>query len=296
MAMEKGALSPEVLRQLLKFQCNEYTEHEIYTRIAQHVKAPADRDVLLRIAREEQAHGQMWESYTKQRVKLPRMKIWWFSFLSRVFGYTFALKLMEDGEDDASVSYEAVSHEVPEARRIGEDEQRHEQALIQMLDEERLQYVGSMVLGLNDALVELTGTLAGLSFALQNTRLIALSGLITGISATLSMASSEYLSARSDGEPNALKSSVYTGIMYLVAVVLLVLPYLIFPPAHYLAALVTMLVVVVVIIAVFTYYVSVAKDLPFRKRFGEMAAISLSVAALSFVVGILVKEFLGIDI
>ena len=84
--------------------------------------------------------------------------------------------------------------------------------------------------------------------------------------------------------------------MYLVAVVLLVLPYLIFPPAHYLAALVTMLVVVVVIIAVFTYYVSVAKDLPFRKRFGEMAAISLSVAALSFVVGILVKEFLGIDI
>jgi len=67
-----------------------------------------------------------------------------------------------------------------------------------------------MVLGLNDALVELTGTLAGLTFALKNTRLIALSGLITGIAATLSMAASEYLSARTEQESSrALKSSVY---------------------------------------------------------------------------------------
>jgi len=72
-----------------------------------------------------------------------------------------------------------------------------------------------MVLGLNDALVELTGTLAGLTFALKNTRLIALSGLITGIAATLSMAASEYLSARTEQESSrALKSSLYTGGAY----------------------------------------------------------------------------------
>src|SRR5690606_11013439 len=98
------------------------------------------------------------------------------------------------------------------------EEQEHEQALIGMLDEDRLQYVGSMVLGLNDALVELTGTLAGLSFALQNNKLVALSGLITGISATFSMASSEYLSARSEGDNNAIKSALYTGVMYIFAV------------------------------------------------------------------------------
>ena len=80
-------------------------------------------------------------------------------------------------------------------KKIAQDEDRHESQLLGMLDEERLQYVGSMVLGLSDALVELTGTLAGLTFALQNNRLVALSGLITGISATLSMTSSEYLSA-----------------------------------------------------------------------------------------------------
>ena len=165
------------------------------------------------------------------------------------------------------------------------------------MDEERLQYVGSMVLGLNDALVELTGTLAGLTLALQNTKLIALSGLITGVSATLSMASSEFLSARSEGREDAFKSCVYTGIAYCITVALLVLlPYLVFDDEHYLHALGTMLVTVVLIILVFTYYISVAKDLDFKKRFWEMALISLSVAAFSFVIGLLVKEALGIDI
>ena len=217
-------------------------------------------------------------------------------FVALLMGYTFAIKLMESGEELAAGEYEKLIQEVPEAEKIMADEQRHEQELVELLDEERLEYVGAMVLGLNDALVELTGTLAGLTFAMQNTRLVALSGLITGVSATLSMASSEYLSAKNDGRNNALKSSVYTGIAYLITVALLVLPYLLFPSSAYLAALGTMILVVVFIIAFFNYYIAVAKSQPFKRRFLEMAAISLSVAVISFVIGLLVKHFLGIDI
>ena len=165
-----------------------------------------------------------------------------------------------------------------------------------MLDEERLQYVGSMVLGLNDALVELTGSLAGFAFALQNTRLIALSGLIVGISATFSMASSEFLAARSEGRTDALKSCSYTGIAYLLTVVALIAPYLLFPTGQFIPALICMLAVVVLIIAGFTYYTSVAQDQPFKRRFLEMAGISITVAVLSFIVGILAKKFLGVDL
>ena len=143
-----------------------------------------------------------------------------------------------------------------------------------MLDEERLQYVGSMVLGLNDALVELTGAIAGVTFALANTRLVALTGLITGISATLSMAASNYLAERANGNANAIKSSLYTGIAYLITVALLVLPYLLFPVHMYVAAFVAMIIIVILIIIFFNYYISVAKDEPFLRRFGEMAAIS----------------------
>ncbi|MFA7671377.1 MAG: rubrerythrin family protein, partial [Sphaerochaetaceae bacterium] len=132
--------------------------------------------------------------------------------------------------------------------------------------------------------------------ALQNTRLIALSGLITGISATFSMASSEYLSHRSEGNSDALKSGIYTGVVYLLTVAFLVTPYLIFPNTHFMWALLTMLITVVLIIFAFTYYISVAKDVPFFKRFGEMTLISLGVSSFSFVIGIVVKKFLGIEI
>ena len=203
---------------------------------------------------------------------------------------------MEKGEENAQIEYEILAKEVEESIQIRQQEEEHEHALLDMLDEESLHYVGSMVLGLNDALVELTGSLAGFAFALQNTRLVALSGLIVGISATFSMASSEFLAAKSEGKSDALKSCTYTGVAYLITVVLLILPYLLFDPTQYIPALICMLAIIVVIIAAFTFYTSVAQDQPFRSRFLEMALISISVAVLSFVVGILAKKFLGIEV
>ena len=282
------------MRVLLFLQQGELTEHRIYSFLASRVKDEHNSNVLRRIADEELRHAKIWQKLTGKEVKINRIKLWFYSFMALILGYTFVLKKMEKGEDKATKAYRSLIAEVPQAKQISEDEDRHEQQLLAMLDEERLQYIGSMVLGLSDALVELSGTLAGLTFALQNTRLIALSGLITGISATHSMASSEYLSAKNSGEKNAAKSSMYTGIAYLFTVAFMVLPYLLLD--SYVAALLIMLVVVIVIIMLFTYYTAVAKDLPFGKRFLEMALISLGVAAISFVIGILVKRFLGIDI
>lgn len=289
-------LSPAALKIILAMQGNEITEYHIYNKIASRVKDAKNKETLEKIAAEELRHSKIWETYTGRHVEPDTKKITWYNLLAIVFGYTFALKLMENGENNASHIYAKLETEVPEAKKISEDEESHEHALLSVLDEERLQYVGSMVLGLNDALVELTGTLAGLTLALQNTKLIALSGLITGISATLSMASSEFLSARSEGRTDALKSCTYTGITYCITVAFLVLPYLVFDDAHYLAALGCMLAIVVLIIAGFSYYIAVAKELSFKHRFKEMATISLSVAAFSFVIGLVVKEVLGIDI
>ena len=122
-----------------------------------------------------------------------------------------------------------------------------------------------------------------------------MAGLITGVAATLSMASSEYLSARSDGREDAAKSCTYTGVAYCLTVAILVAPYLVFGNEQYIYAMVTMLVLAVGIIFGFTYYISVAKDLDFKKRFLEMAGISLGVALISFIIGVFVKEFLGVD-
>ena len=291
-----NTVSSAALAIIRKMQQNELTESVIYEKIAAFAKGDENKQTLLRLAREEKAHYEIWKKYTGIEMKPETGKVLKYTFLARTLGFTFAVKLMEQGEEGAQSEYSLLTEEVPESTMIRQQEEEHEQALLAMLDEERLQYVGSMVLGLNDALVELTGSLAGFAFALQNTRLIALSGLIVGISATFSMASSEFLAARSEGRTDALKSCSYTGIAYLLTVIALIAPYLIFPTTAFIPALLCMLAVVILIIAGFTYYTSVAQDQPFNSRFLEMAVISVSVAVLSFIVGILAKKFLGVDL
>ena len=289
-------LSPRATEIILKMQQNEMTESAIYEKIARFAKGEENRQTLLRLAREERAHYDIWKKYTGAEMKPEKGKVLRFTMIARILGFTFAVKLMEKGEGNAQEEYALLAGEVAESIHIRQQEEEHEHALLAMLDEERLRYVGSMVLGLNDALVELTGSLAGFTFALQNTRLIALSGLIIGISATFSMASSEFLAARSEGRSDALKSCTYTGIAYLITVVLLIAPYLLLGSSQYIAALVCMLAIVVLIIAGFTYYTSVAQNQPFKSRFLEMALISIGVAVVSFVVGVLAKELLGVEV
>ncbi len=289
-------ISQKSLDIILKMQQNELNESYIYEAIAKKMKDGHNKETLMRLASEEKAHYEIWKSYTNKELKPNKLKIFKYKWMATILGFTFAVKLMEKGEEAAQSEYALLESEVPESIEIRKQEEEHEQALLAILDEERLQYVGSMVLGMNDALVELTGSLAGFTFALQNTRLVALSGLIIGISATLSMASSEFLAARSEGRKDAFKSCAYTGIAYLITVVLLILPYLLFSNAQYLLALLAMLAIVIAIIAIFTYYISVAKDEKFTPKFLEMSLISVGVAIISFVVGILAKKFLGVDV
>ena len=291
-----AAISEKALKIIRTMQQNEVTESATYRALAKQTKNEENRNVLLRLSEEEAAHGRIWQKYTGAELRPEAIKVLWRRLMGKIMGFTFTAKLMEKGEIGAQKTYASLADEVPESLAIAEQEDAHEEALLGMLDEERLRYVGSMVLGLNDALVELTGALAGITFALQNTRLIALSGLITGISATLSMASSEFLSAKSEGNPDAFKSCTYTGIAYLITVALLILPYLLFSNENYMWALGTMLLIVVAIIAFFSYYIAVAKDLPFKRRFLEMFCISLGVAVIAFVIGLLAKKILGVDI
>jgi VIT1/CCC1 family predicted Fe2+/Mn2+ transporter len=175
--------------------------------------------------------------FTGKEKKPNTLKIFFYTVISMIFGITFGIKLMEKGEESSEKLYRELGNTIDEFKRIANEEDIHEKELIGIIEEERLEYVGSMVLGLNDALVELTGTLAGLTFALKNTRLIALAGLITGIAASLSMAASEYLSTRAEqANTRAFKSSLYTGGAYIFTVACLVLPYLVF--SNYVVSLV----------------------------------------------------------
>ena len=289
-------ISEALRKQLLGMQRDERTGSMLYANMAARQKDKQNRNVFEDISRAERGHYETWKSYTGQDVAPDRWRIALFGLLSRVLGVTFTIKLFEQGEGAGISELKRIERELPEARAILAEEEEHERRLMSLIDEERLHYVGSIVLGLNDALVELTGTIAGLTFALANCRLVALSGLITGVSATLSMAASNYLAQRAEGNAQALKSSAYTGVAYLIAVFFIVLPYLLLPNKQYLLAFGIMIAAVILMILGFNYYTSVAQDTPFFKRFAEMALISLGVAALSFAIGLAAKALLGISV
>lgn len=280
---------------LLDFQKNEITEHYIYARLAEKTKNTKNKKVLQSISEDELRHYNIWKRYTKEDVKPRKLNIKKYVSISRLLGLTFGIKLMEKGEQKAQISYDQISLSIPEAKKIMLDEEKHEKELIDLIDEERLRYVGSIVLGLNDALVELTGALAGFTFTLKNTKIIAVAGFVTGIAASLSMAASEYLSTKTEkNEKNPLKASVYTGFAYVLTVLFLIFPYFIFNKVYY--ALGLTLFNAIVVILLFTFYTSVAQDLNFRKRFSEMALISLGIAAITYIIGFVIQNYLRIGI
>ncbi len=281
---------------LIRAMKNEITEHYIYKKLAETTQDAHNRSVLEKIASDEYKHYAILKKQLNIDVAPSNFKIWKYFLIAKIFGLTFGIKLMERGESVAAVNYKKLASEFEYLNTLAEDEDLHEKMLIDMINEDRLKYVSSVVLGLSDALVELTGALAGFTLALQNNKLIATVGLITGISASLSMASSEYMSSKHDAEDgkDPIKSAVYTGSAYVMVVGLLILPFLLFTSSVF--SLAISLLMAIAVIFSFTYYVSVAQEKPLWSQFFEMAGVSLVVAFLSFFIGFLVRHFFGIDV
>lgn len=280
-------------KKYLRAQRKEITEYHVYLRLAAYSKDEKARKILTEIFEQEKSHYDILKSFTGENVKPSKFMIFLYVLIAKIFGLNFSLQLMERGERISSSFYESIPKS-SESLRMMEQEREHEKKLISLIDDKRIAHMGAFVLGLNDALVELTGALAGLTLALNNTRLIALVGLITGIAASLSMAVSSYLAAKEDEKKEALSTGAITGLAYIFTVLVLIFPYFVFGQALF--ALVFTLALAIAIVALFTFYAAVAKRAKFAPRFARMALISLSVAVINFGIGFVIKKYLGVEV
>src|SRR3989344_1691327 len=270
------------IKKYLKAQKKEITEFYVYSRLTTKSKNENAKNILQEIANQEKKHYEVLKTLTDQDVSPSQIMILLYTIIAEVFGLNFALQLMERGERVSSGFYESVTDST-EALKMMEEEREHERKLISLIDDKRIEHMGAFVLGLNDALVELTGALAGLTLALSNARLIAMVGLITGIAASLSMAVSNYLAAKEDDKKDALLTGFITGGAYIFTVLILISPFFIFSKA--MIALVFTLIFAIGIVAIFTFYAAIAKRTKFAPRFARMALISLSVAVINYFIG-----------
>lgn len=291
-------ISKEDLNLLIQFQRNEITEHLFYDILSKRGKGK-NRGVLEKISSDELKHYNIIKNFTNLEIKENKFFIYKNLILTYIFGLTFGIKLMENGESKAQKSYENLINNLDENEKeifknILLDENKHENELLSLIDEEKVNFIGSIVLGINDALIELTGALAGLTFTLKNSSLIFVVGFITGFAATLSMASSEYLSKKAEKDENAGKASIYTGITYILTVILLMFPYLIFK--NYTVAFIITLIMAIIVILITSYFVSTVKELSFKNRFIEMAFLSLGIAFVSYIFGYLLRILFNVEV
>jgi len=282
----------------------ELFAHDLYRALADRAPHDDNRRTLDELATHERGHVDFWKGVgeiPEARIPRQRLKHRLLLALSRLLGIAFIIRWLERGEEQAIETYRRLLDDgvlTPEqaarVRQILHEEEEHEQTLETQLSDERKLYLGAAVLGLNDALVELTGALTGLVSSISNTKLIGFAGLVVGVSASMAMAASNFLNVEV-GEVEQLhasKAAAYTGITYLTVTLGMVAPF--FFVGSRLGALALTWAVAIAIIAGFSYYSSVMQGVSFKRRFGLMVALGLGVALISFGIGHALGSILGI--
>lgn len=147
---------------------------------------------------------------------------------------------------------------------------------------------GSIILGMHDAIVSLTGLIAGLGFALHNTVTIILSCIIASVTAGLSMGAANYLAVKTTNKNYALHAAFYTGFAYIITCILLIFPFFIF--SSRIVTLVSVFLMALYIIFFFNFFFYRRQN--FYKNFSEMLIICTLVSIISFFIGFIGKYFL----
>ncbi len=277
------------------FAHHQYKDYVIFSSLAKIESNEGFRSILQKLIQQEYRDYQFWIEFSQKKVfAVPFYEILFFKFLRHVFGLTFTAKFLERDEGTIIAAYEKLMNSLEDPSRslvaeILEREREHEQILINQFKEGKVEFLGSIILGLNDGLVELSGALIGFSFTISQNSTVAVLGCITGIAAAFSMSASAYLQARYDRTKNPLVAATYTGVTYLIVVLLLIAPFFIMGTKS--GALVVLGGIIVGIITVTSFYASVVFDRKFFEVAREMVFLSVGVASITFLLARALQVF-----
>jgi VIT1/CCC1 family predicted Fe2+/Mn2+ transporter len=283
-----------------KYCRDEYIDHRVYSYLAKIEKNEERKKILENFGKMEHEHYIFWKSLMKKEMKdssLDNIRIKLFILFKYIFGLIFTIKLMERNEKRVIEEYKKLINKFEGETKqklelIIKDEIEHENFWMNQMKDETTRYLGFIILGLADAIIEITGVHAGFLGVTASTIIAGIAGLVVGISASLAMASAAYLQAKQDEGSNPRISAIYTGVFYILAAVALATPY--FMTHDMLVAFLSSLVIAVMLIGFFNFYSSVIFERKFAKEFLTSTTIILVTASISFIVGEILGNIFGI--
>jgi VIT1/CCC1 family predicted Fe2+/Mn2+ transporter len=278
-----------------KYCRDEYIDYKVYSYLAKLEKNDKRKKILENFGKMEYEHYIFWKNLMKKEMKnssLDSIRIKLFILFKYIFGLIFTIKFMEKNEKRVVEEYKKLLNKFEGETKqklelIIKDEIEHENFWMNQIKDETTRYLGFIILGLADAIIEITGVHAGFLGVTASTIIAGIAGLVVGVSASLAMASAAYLQAKQAEGSNPRISAIYTGIFYILAAVALATPY--FMTHDMLLAFSSSLIIAIMLIGFFNFYSSVIFERKFAKEFLTSTIIILITAATAFIVG----EFLG---
>ena len=193
----------------------ELFDSEVYLELGEKESDPVAKAFLFRMAEMEKKHASIWKEISEKRgIRIgklgikDKLMIKFYGIIRKVLGLELTLRLLESNEENDIEKYNELAkseeldkNEREKMREISIDEAVHEE----MLTTIKAKDVSDFVYGISDGLIEVLAATSGIAGAVSNPLVVALSGLIVGISGTLSMSIGAYLSTKSEKEINEHK-------------------------------------------------------------------------------------------
>jgi VIT1/CCC1 family predicted Fe2+/Mn2+ transporter len=295
-----SSYSPQLQKVARIRMSDEWSDHTLYDRLSRTVSSDSPfAGVLKELSETEHRHFEFWRKYVPgEEPKLAALKLYWVLFLRRFFGLTFATRYLDRHEANVVKEYRGLAALIPEADKpayeeMVADEREHEKAFAMKVESSAVRYIAFVVLGLADALVEISGIHAGWLGLFEKTEIAGIAGVVAGGAASLAMASAAFAQAKQGFKGSARLSAFYTGVSYFITAIILATPY--FLTTNMILALGSSLTLAVLILVVTTWYSIVIQQKGFFRDFVEILAILFATTLVVFLLGSFVSyEFPGI--
>ena len=314
--MAKKTEKPEVM-----FFKDEISDYNLYKTIARHEKNPEVRRLVQALMKTELEHAKLWASVSGieiEKYRIPysaTIKFYLYLIARKSLGIAFVTKLLERNENIGLLAYKKQldKNKIPQSFHakidsIINDEEKHETMLLAETrkHEAKLDYTRSIVFGMNDGLVEILAVVTGLAMVASSSFIVAITGIIVGVSGTLSMAAGAYLSSKSEivvekslekqngSATRPAKDAYYTGVFYFLGALVATYPFILGASGY--AGIAEAVVSVVLVLSIASTLIAVISDTGIKRRIAEMLAVSLGTALVTALIGFAIKTFLGVVI
>ncbi|KHO60956.1 MULTISPECIES: VIT1/CCC1 transporter family protein [Thermoanaerobacter] len=202
--------------QAISFYKEEVEAADLYTYLAKVEKNPETKSNFEALAKIEKAHAKFWHQFLKDRnIEIPKEKsrkfrLFTYKMLRTLLGSKLFVTILEMNETTSTESYYRYFNEASLTEeeklilsKIIEDELEHEKIFSRQKDKFSIENIRDFILGMNDGLVEILGTVTGLSAVYPKSPItVGTAGLVVGVAGALSMAIGAYTSVRSQRQVN----------------------------------------------------------------------------------------------